>query len=85
VFFHGLGAPDSVGEVVHALFRCDAGKTVTAVFSHGRRSVSLPQSRSGSGARYANAAQSFVFRNKGDTAFIDENDQTRCSGCSTRP
>jgi putative hemolysin len=95
-FFNGLCAPDGAGEVVHALFRCDAGTTVDAVFSNGRRSsvslvlsdgrsLSLPQSRSGSGARYANAAQSFVFWNKGDTAFIEENGQASYSGCSTRP
>lgn len=95
-FFNGLCAPDSSGEVVHALFRCDAGKAVDAVFSNGSRSsvslvlsdgrsLSLPQSRSASGARYANAVQSFVFWNKGDTAFIEENGQASYSGCSTRP
>jgi putative hemolysin len=95
-FFNGLCAPDSAGEVVHALFRCAAGKTVDAVFSNGQRSsvslalsdgrsLSLPQSRSGSGARYANADQSFAFWNKGDSALIEENGQPSFSGCSTRP
>ena len=36
------------------------------------RSLSLPQVLSGSGARYANKDESFVFWNKGDTAFITE-------------
>ena len=46
---------------------------------------SLPQARSASGARYANADQSFVFWNKGETAFIEENGQPSYSGCRTRP
>jgi putative hemolysin len=95
-FFSGLCAPDSAGDVVHALFHCAAGKTVDAVFSNGSRSsvslllsdgrsLSLPQSRSASGARYASADQNFVFWNKGDSAFIEENGQQSFSGCSTRP
>lgn len=36
------------------------------------RSLSLPQVMSGSGARYANKDESFVFWNKGNTAFITE-------------
>jgi putative hemolysin len=95
-FFTGLCAPDSAGDVVHALFRCAAGRTVDAVFSNGGRSsvslllsdgrsLSLPQARSGSGARYASADQNFVFWNKGDTAFIEENGQPSFSGCSARP
>jgi putative hemolysin/membrane-bound inhibitor of C-type lysozyme len=95
-FFNGLCAPDTAGEVVHAQFRCAAGKTVDAVFSNGSRSsvslvlsdgrsLSLPQSRSGSGARYANAAQSFVFWNKGNSAFIEEDGQASYRGCSTQP
>jgi membrane-bound inhibitor of C-type lysozyme len=34
--------------------------------------LSLPQAMSGSGARYANKDESFVFWNKGNTAFITE-------------
>jgi hypothetical protein len=33
-FFNSLCAPDSAGEVVHALLRCDDGRTVDAVFSN---------------------------------------------------
>ena len=36
--------------------------------------MSVPQAMSGSGARYANADESFVFWNKGDDAFITEGD-----------
>ena len=46
--------------------------------------VALPQARSASGARYANANESVVFWNKGDTAFIDENGKSTYSGCSTQ-
>jgi membrane-bound inhibitor of C-type lysozyme len=34
--------------------------------------MKLPQVISGSGARYANEDESFVFWNKGDTAFVTE-------------
>ena len=33
-FFNSLCAPDNAGEVVHALLRCDDGRTVDAVFSN---------------------------------------------------
>ncbi len=61
-------------------FSCAQGKTIGAVFyktkvdltlSDGRK-FSLPQAISASGARYANANESFVFWNKGNTAFISE-------------
>ena len=63
-----------------AKFACDGGKTIDAAFysdsvelklSDGR-SLTLPQAMSGSGARYADADESLVFWNKGDTAFITE-------------
>ena len=65
------------------IFKCDSSKTITAVFyigddkfvdldlSDGRK-LSIPRAISGSGARYAKADESFVFWNKGDTAFITE-------------
>src|SRR6185369_7530526 len=61
-------------------FTCDAGKTIEAtvykskvslVLSDGR-TLDVPQVVSGSGARYANKDESFVFWNKGNTAFITE-------------
>ena len=63
-----------------ATFKCKGGKTIAATFysdavdlklSDGR-SLKLPQAMSGSGARYANKDESFVFWNKGDTAFVTE-------------
>ena len=95
-YFDGLCAPATAATTVHAVFRCAAGKTVDAVFSNGTRSsvalqlsddrsLSLPQASSASGARYANADESFVFWNKGDTAFIEEKGRPGYSGCSTGP
>ncbi len=90
------GADTPAGtSTVQAFFRCDAGKTLDAVFANGTpasvalalsdgRHVALPQARSASGARYANGDESFVFWNKGDTAFIEENGKATYSGCATR-
>ena len=52
------------------------------MLSDGRK-LTLPQALSGSGARYANADDSFVFWNKGYTAFIDERGKPTYSGCTT--
>jgi membrane-bound inhibitor of C-type lysozyme len=66
--------------VATATFRCADGKSIVATFyddevaltlSDGRK-LALPQVMSGSGARYANEDESFVFWNKGDTAFVAE-------------
>lgn len=70
-------AEDPVGV---AVFDCKDGKSIDAKFYADRvdltlsdgRSLSLPQTMSGSGIRYANADETFVFWSKGDTAFITE-------------
>src|SRR5262245_47408022 len=78
--------------IAQAKFACHAGKTIAATFypnsvalklSDGR-SLKVPQAMSGSGARYANADESFVFWNKGDTAFITEGSDSKetYSGCA---
>ena len=56
--------------------------SVLLALSDGR-SMTLPQTISGSGVRYANANESFVFWNKGNTAFIEEGaDQNQTyTGC----
>jgi membrane-bound inhibitor of C-type lysozyme len=56
---------------------------VRLALSDGRK-VTLPQAMSGSGARYANADESIVFWNKGNTAFIEEKGKTTYEGCATR-
>jgi putative hemolysin/membrane-bound inhibitor of C-type lysozyme len=84
-----------VAKKIQAFFACEAGKTVNAVFTNGRQSsvkltlsdgreLSVPQTASGSGARYANSDESFVFWNKGNTAFIEENGKTTYSKCMTK-
>ncbi len=45
--------------------------------------LSLPHVISGSGARYANADESLVFWNKGNTAFLEENGTTTYVNCVT--
>jgi membrane-bound inhibitor of C-type lysozyme len=70
-------AEDPVGT---AVFDCRDGKSIDARFYSDRvdltlsdgRSLSLPQTMSGSGIRYANADETFVFWSKGDTAFVTE-------------
>jgi membrane-bound inhibitor of C-type lysozyme len=68
--------------VASADFKCADGKSIAATFyassvalklSDGR-SLTVPQAMSASGARYANKDETFVFWNKGDTAFITEGD-----------
>ncbi|MFH0804102.1 MAG: MliC family protein [Candidatus Zambryskibacteria bacterium] len=74
-------------------FVCDASKSIIATFyptddkfvdlklSDGRN-MSVPHTVSASGARYANQDESFVFWNKGDTAFITEgNSVTTFNNC----
>ncbi len=63
-----------------ATSKCKGGKTIVATLyadsvdlklSDGR-TMKLPQAMSASGARYANADETFVFWNKGDTASVTE-------------
>jgi len=63
-----------------ATFVCAADKSIVAKFYpdevaltlNDGRDLALPQVVSGSGARYANADESIVFWNKGNTAFLTE-------------
>ena len=74
---------------IKATFNCSAGKTISAEFSNEKvelelsddRKIELLQVVSASGARFANSDESFVFWNKGDTAFIEENGQTTFTDC----
>ncbi|MFA5165913.1 MAG: MliC family protein [Candidatus Paceibacterota bacterium] len=78
--------------IILAVFNCDGGVSIKAEFNNNEpqkvsleisdgRKIELPRAMSGSGARYADAQESFVFWNKGDTAFIEENGTTTISGC----
>ena len=80
--------------VARATFNCKDGKSIDATFYADKvelklsdgRSLSLPQAMSASGARYANMDESFVFWNKGDTAFVTEGagGKETYSGCVTK-
>ncbi|XSG80906.1 MAG: MliC family protein [Methyloligella sp. ZOD6] len=71
---------DDAKPIAEAVFKCDGDKSIDATFYEEKvdltlsdgRSMELPQVISGSGARYANADESFVFWNKGNTAFVTE-------------
>jgi membrane-bound inhibitor of C-type lysozyme len=73
----------TAAEAKKVVFTCGEGKSIAATFyptddkfvdlqlSNGNN-ISVPRAMSASGARYANADESFVFWNKGDTAFVTE-------------
>jgi membrane-bound inhibitor of C-type lysozyme len=87
-------APPALAEtpVATATFKCQGGKSIDATvyassvdlkLSDGR-SLKVPQAMSASGARYANKDETFVFWNKGDTAFVNEGKDGKetYSGCA---
>jgi membrane-bound inhibitor of C-type lysozyme len=47
------------------------GGRVVLTLADGKK-LTLPQTLSGSGIRYANEGETFVFWSKGDTAFVEE-------------
>lgn len=76
-----------------ALFVCEQGKSIEAIFYPSddafvdlklsdERALSVPHATSASGARYANDDESFVFWNKGDTAFVIETGTTTFANCT---
>jgi len=74
---------------INATFVCDEGKEIDVLFFEDKAQISLSDGRnftllrgiSASGARYVNEAETFVFWNKGDTAFIQENDVNTYDNC----
>jgi membrane-bound inhibitor of C-type lysozyme len=66
--------------IISSFFNCQNQKTIQAIFFEDKAELILSDNRnmlllkamSGSGARYTNTNESFVFWNKGDTAFIQE-------------
>lgn len=76
---------------VEARFSCDGGRSIVAIFSEREahlvlsdgRELTIPQTVSGSGARYANENETFVFWNKGDSATIEEAGTMTYTGCTT--
>jgi membrane-bound inhibitor of C-type lysozyme len=79
--------------VAEAKFKCEEGKTIDATFHADKvdlklsdgRTLTVPQAMSASGVRYANEDETFVFWNKGDTAFVTEgkDDKETYAGCVT--
>lgn len=69
------------GQSIHAIFHTT--ETVDLTLSDGR-ALTIPQTRSASGARYADADESFVFWNKGQTAFVQEKGVTTFADCAIR-
>ena len=75
----GVAADDPISEIKYS---CASGKTIVATYYADKvdlllsdgRSMSLPQTMSGSGIRYADADESVVFWSKGKTAFATEGD-----------
>ncbi|MFA6253904.1 MAG: MliC family protein [Candidatus Paceibacterota bacterium] len=82
------GQPEGVINAV--TFNCQDEKAIDAIFFKDRAELTLNDGRhlllnqavSASGARYANRDESFVFWNKGDTAFITEKDPLASLGTS---
>ena len=79
------------GIINSVTFGCTGNKTIHALFfkekveltlSDGRHMLLL-QAISASGARYANTDEVFVFWNKGNTAFIEEDNKTTFKDCIT--
>lgn len=68
------------GTYIMATFNLVVDESVNLALSDGR-TMTVPRALSASGARYANADESFVFWNKGDTAFITEGAGETYSNC----
>lgn len=74
-----------------ATFVCPDNGVITADFSEGQVSVTLPDGRvytleqtiSASGARFSNEGEAVVFWNKGDSARVEENGQITYENCVT--
>jgi len=71
------------GKAIDATFINTGSSRVQLTFSDGRK-MTLPQAMSADGARYANKAETIVFWNKGNTAFVQENGQTTYKDCVTK-
>ena len=77
------------GIINSVTFSCAGNKTIQALFFADKAELTLSDGRhmlllqaiSASGARYANTDESFVFWNKGNTAFIEESHKTTFNDC----
>ncbi|MEY3288427.1 MAG: hypothetical protein RLZZ419_669 [Pseudomonadota bacterium] len=77
--------------VTAATFSCAEKKTIQALFFEDKAELTLSDGRhllllhaiSASGARYTNTDESLVFWNKGNTAFIEEGNNSTFKDCIT--
>ncbi|MBN9023451.1 MAG: MliC family protein [Rhizobiales bacterium] len=75
-----LLAAETENPISAVTFDCKDDKNIEATFYPDKvslvlsdgRTMDLPQTMSGSGIRYANEDETFVFWSKGDTAFVTE-------------
>jgi len=83
-------AEKATGRIINSLtFSCAGNKTIQVLFFEDKAELNLSDGRhmlllqaiSASGARYANTEESFVFWNKGNTAFIEESNKTTFKDC----
>ena len=84
------GEDKATGRIITSVtFSCAGNKTVQALFFADKAELTLSDGRhmlllqaiSASGARYANTDESFVFWNKGITAFIEESQKITFKDC----
>jgi membrane-bound inhibitor of C-type lysozyme len=86
---HSVHTPPSAAVISAISYKCDAGKTIEAVFTGNTVNLSLSDSRSenllqsvsADGGRYTNSDESFVFWSKGTAAFITEGTKTTFNKC----
>lgn len=77
------------GVINSVTFVCADNKNIQAIFFEDKVELNLSDKRnmllihaiSGSGARYTNSDESFVFWNKGNTAFVEEGNKTTFKDC----
>jgi membrane-bound inhibitor of C-type lysozyme len=83
-------AEKATGRIINSVtFSCVGNKTIQVFFFEDKAELTLSDGRhmqllqaiSASGARYANTDESFVFWNKGNTAFIEESNKTTFKDC----
>lgn len=79
--------------IIAANFNCEDGKTINAVFFDDKVELTLSEGSSllllralsGSGSRYTNTGETYIFWNKGDTAFLEEGSETTYNNCVVVP
>lgn len=82
---------EGVAETLSVNYLCDGGKSIAATYNNTEENVTislsdervmtLPLAISASGARFANADETQVFWNKGNTAFFEENGEITYADC----